>query len=143
MLKERKTENLISSSQDTQLQRSLGLLQQCCETRHGIKPVSPTRREAHDKAGLVSTKAKNIGWKGPSLKSLRKAGSLAKQLEPSGLDAMGEQSIASSILIRLPRILSLDASLTLASSSQMAGFKAIDDDGVSPTAVELRQHSSL
>jgi hypothetical protein len=89
MLKERKMENLISSSQDTLLQRGLGLPQQCCETRYRTELVSPTRRKAPNKTDLVLTKAKKTRWKGPSLKSLRKAGSLGKQLEPGCLDDRG------------------------------------------------------
>jgi hypothetical protein len=99
MLKERKMENLISSLQDMLLQRGLGLPLQCCETRHRTEPVLPARGKALDKAGLLLTKAKKTRWKKPSLKSLRKAGSLGKQLELSGSDAMLKQSIASSILI--------------------------------------------
>jgi hypothetical protein len=143
MLKPRKIENLISSSQDMQLQRGLGLPLQCCEAGHRIKPVLPTKGKALDRAGFVLLKVEKTEWKGPSLLSLRKLGRLERQLELNGLDAMLKQSIASSILKGLPQILSLDASLMPTSSSLMASFKDIDDNGASPTVVELRQANSL
>jgi hypothetical protein len=101
-------------------------------TFSGAEPSHPT-----------TLKVEKTEWKEPSLLSLRRLGRLGKQLELNGLDATLKQFIASSILNRSPRILSLDASLMPTSSSLIAGFKDIDDDSVSPTVVGLRQANSL
>jgi hypothetical protein len=81
-----------------QLQRGLGLLQQCLGTGHGTDTGLLTRRELLDKAGLLTLKAKNTRWSKLFLKSSNKQDRLERQLELDGLDAMQRLSIASNIL---------------------------------------------